>query len=68
MYVSRIRISGRIFGPGNITHIVVQSAGAVEYTNCFSAYPTSFLDGEVPEMQDNSGLRSTPTLPSLSEW
>ena len=49
---------------------IAQSAGAVEYTNCFSAerleppprcpgYDTKQSDGEV------QGMRSTPLLPSL---
>ena len=52
-----------------------QSAGAVEYTDCFSAeeqdecpgYDTKQSDGEVPAMLELWGMRSTPSLPSLSD-
>ena len=47
-----------------------QSAGAVEYTDCFSVewprYDTKQSDGEVPVMLELWGMRSTPLLPSLS--
>ena len=46
-----------------------QSAGAVEYANCFSAecpgYDTKQSDGEVPAMMELWGMRSTPSLPFL---
>ena len=55
---------------------IAQSAGAVEYTNCFSAegqdppneypgYNSKQSDGEVPVMLKLWGIRSTPSLPSL---
>ena len=45
---------------------IAQSAGAVEYTHCFSAgYDTKQSDGEVPVMLELWGMRSTPSLPSL---
>ena len=55
---------------------IAQSAGAVEYTDCFSAegldppnecpgYDTKQSDGEVPAMLELWGMRSTPSLPSL---
>ena len=51
-------------------------AGAVEYTNCFSAegkttpnecpgHDTKQSDGAVPAMLELWGMRSTPLLPSL---
>ena len=59
-------------------HIIcfVRSAGAVEYTDCFSAemedipnecpgYDTKHTDGEVPVMLEFWGMRSTPSLPFL---
>ena len=52
-----------------------QSAGAVEYTDCFSAegypphecpgYDTKQSDGEVLVMLGLRGIRSTPSLPLL---
>ncbi len=46
-----------------------QSAGAVEYTDCFSTsvliYDLKQSDGEVPVMLELWGIRSTPLLPSL---
>ena len=60
--------------------VIAQSAGAVEYTNCFSAegndsppthtnkcieYDTKQSDGEVPLMLGLWGMRRTPSLPSL---
>ena len=53
-----------------VPHHLPQSAGAVEYTDCFSAeeydspnkcpgYDTKQSDDEAP------GMRSTPSLPSL---
>ena len=44
---------------------VAQSAGAVEYTDCFSGYDTKQSNGEVPAMLELWGMRSTPLLPSL---
>ena len=55
---------------------MAQSAGSVEYTDCFSAerwdcpnecpvYDTKQSDGFVPEMFELWGMRSTPSLPSL---
>ena len=56
---------------------IAQSAGAVEYTDCFSAegwdpptnecpgYDTKQSDGEVPAVLELSGMRSTPSLPLL---
>ena len=44
----------------NILEKIAQSAGAVEYIDCFSA-----TDGEVPVMLELWGMRSTPSLPSL---
>ena len=60
----------------NITKkCLVQSAGAVEYTDCFSVewyprnecpgYDTKQSDGEVPAMLELWGMQSTPLLPSL---
>ena len=58
--------------------IFPQSAGAVEYTDCFSAeggktshnecpgYDTKQSDGEFPVMLELLGMWSTPLLPSLS--
>ena len=56
--------------------VVAQSAGAVEYTDCFFAegqdppneclgYATKQSDGEVPAMLELWGMRSTPSLPLL---
>ena len=55
-------------------YLHAQSAGAVEYTDCFSAegyptnecsgYDTKQSDGVVPEMLELWGMRSTPLLPS----
>ena len=56
--------------------MIAQSAGAVEYTDCFSAegwdppnecpgYDTKQSDGEVPAVLELWGMRSTPSLPSL---
>ena len=53
--------------------MVAQSAGAVKYTDCFSAegleppnecpgYDTKQSDGEVPAMLELWGMRSTPSL------
>ena len=45
-----------------------QSAGAVEYTDCFSecpGYDTKQSDDEVPAMLELWGMWSTPLLPSL---
>ena len=53
------------------THIA-QSAGAVEYTDSFSAmrecpvYDTKQSVGDVPAMLELWGMRNTPSLPSLS--
>ena len=58
------------------TQYVAQSAGAVEYTDCFSAegqeppnecpgYDTKQFDGEVPAVLELWGIWSTPLLPSL---
>ena len=55
---------------------LAQSAGAVEYTDCFPAegqdptnerrrYDTKQSDGEVPVMQELWGMPSTSSLPSL---
>ena len=55
---------------------IALSAGAVEYTDCFSAegkappnecpgYDIKQSDGEVPAMQELWGMRSTPSLPSI---
>ena len=48
---------------------IAQSAGAVEYTDCFSAecpgYETKQSDGEVLEMLKLWGMRNAPSLPSL---
>ena len=55
---------------------LVQSVGAVEYTNCFSAarqdtpnecpgYDTKQSDGEIPVMLELWGIQSFPLLPSL---
>ena len=57
---------------------VAQSAGAVEYIDCFSAeewhppthkecprYDTKQSDGEVPVMPELWGMQRTPSLPSL---
>ena len=51
---------------------LAQLAGAVEYTDCFSAahhehpgYDTKQSDGEVPVMLDLWGMWSTSSLPSL---
>ena len=56
---------------------LAQSAGAVEYTDCFSAegvrpppkecprYDTKQSDGEVPVMLGLWGMQSTPSLPLL---
>ena len=52
---------------------VAQSAGAVEYTDCFSAegqdpsneclgYDTKQSDGEIPVMLELWGMQSTPLL------
>ena len=59
-------------------HLIAQSAGAVEYTDSFSAegldsptanecpvYDTKQSDGEAPVMLDLWGMQSTPSLPSL---
>ena len=55
-----------------------QSAGAIEYTDCFSAegkdpppnkfpgYDTQQSDGKVPVMLELWGMGSTPSLPSLT--
>ena len=57
--------------------VVAQSAGAVEYTDCFSAegsdptpnecpvYDTKQSDGEVPAILELWGMWNTPSLPSL---
>ena len=56
--------------------MIAQSAGAVEYTDCFFAegktstnecpgYDTKQSDGEVPVMQDFWGIQSTHSLLSL---
>ena len=56
--------------------LFAQSAGTVEYTNCFSAqgedstnecpvYDTKQSDGEVPAILELWGMRSYPSLPSL---
>ena len=57
---------------------LAQSAGAVEYTDCFSAegedlpppnecpgYDTKQSDGEVPAVLELRGMRSTHSWPSL---
>ena len=56
---------------------VAQSAGAVEYIDCFSAegqdplpnecprYDTKQSDSEVPVMLELWGMRSNPSMPSL---
>ena len=55
---------------------MAQSAGVVEYTDCFSAkryplnnecpgYDTKQSDGEVPVILELWGMQSTPSLPSL---
>ena len=56
---------------------MAQSAGAVEYTDCFSeegmkphskewpGYDTKQFDGEVPVMLELWGMWTTPLLPSL---
>ena len=59
-----------------LLQVIAQSAGAVEYTGCFSAegeepptkcpgYDTKQSDGEVPAMLELWGMRSTLSLPSL---
>ena len=56
--------------------MIALSAGAVEYTDCFSAkgwdppneypgYDTKQSDGEVPAVQEIWGMQSAPSLPSL---
>ena len=56
---------------------IAQLAGAVEYTDCFSAegldplnrcpgYDTKQSDGEAPVIIELRGMRSTPPLPLLS--
>ena len=46
--------------------IIVQSAGAVEYTpNMYPGYDTKQSDGEVPVMLGLWGMQSTPLLPLL---
>ena len=56
--------------------INAQSAGAVEFIDCFFAegydtsnkcpvYDTKQFDGKVPVMQEFWGMRSTSSLPSL---
>ena len=58
-------------------NIVAQSAGAVEYIHCISAegqdspneypgYDSKQSDSEVPVMLELWGMRSTPSLSSLS--
>ena len=58
------------------TLCIAQLAGAVEYTDCFSAegldplyecagYDCKQSDGEVPVMQELWGMWSTPSLPLL---
>ena len=56
------------------TYLNAQSAGAVEYTDFFSAelppqrvscYDTKQSDGGVTAMLELWGMRSTPSLPSL---
>ena len=61
----------------NAEILIAQSAGAVEYTDCFSAegmtptpnecprYDTKQSDGEVPGVLERWGVQSTPSLPSL---
>ena len=59
-------------------YLIAQSAGAVEYTNCFSeegkdtpphecpgGYDTKQSDREVPVMLELWGMQSTPLFPSL---
>ena len=58
---------------------IAQSAGAVEYTDCFSAevfnptpnkcprYDTKQSDGEVPVMLELWGMQSIPSLPLLPD-
>ena len=58
----------------HLTHLLTQSAGAVEYTDCISAeryessecpeYDTKQSDGEVSVME-LWGMWSIPSLPSL---
>ena len=61
---------------GRFSRLLTQSAGAVEYTDYFSAewkdpytecpgYDTNQYDGEVPVMLELWGMQSTPSLPSL---
>ena len=55
----------------NEMHFLAQSAGAEEYTDCFSAvnecagYDNKQSDGEVPVILKLWGMQSTPSLPSL---
>ena len=60
-----------------LTQYFAQSAGAIEYTDCFSAegvrsppnecpgYDTKQSDGEVPAVLELWGMWSTPSLPLL---
>ena len=62
-----------IFARSSPSVFVAQSAGAVEYTDSFSADPTNECptydteqsDGEVPVMLELWGMQNTPSLPSL---
>ena len=49
--------------------MIVQSAGAIEYTNCLSAlfpgYDTKQFDGEVPVILKLWKMQSNSSLPSL---
>ena len=52
--------------------MLVQSAGALEYTDCVTAecpaYDTKQSDGEALGMLELWGMRSTPSLPLLPGW
>ena len=63
---------------GYLEHNIAQLAGAVEYTDCFSAegvrtpspnkcpgYDTKQSDGKVPVMLELWRMQSTPSLPLL---
>ena len=58
-------------GLSEIKRILAQSAGSVEYTDCFSneypGYDTKESDGEVPVMLEIWGMRSTSSLPLLPD-
>ena len=51
--------------PNHLNLCIAQSAGAVEYTDCTSAYDTKQSDGEVTAVLELWGMRNTASLPSL---